>query len=177
MNGECVSYDMKKFYTYEEFKTFPDDIQLKYINGLINRYNVTVSAIAEEVFHITPTGFFKHLRKKDLTQYINKAPNGKSSIAVEGRARLMIAIEDANKPKEEVVSEPVIEEPIPESKPAIEVVTPEPVVEEPTEPKVFANFRSMRIEMNDWDSDILDFLRTRFAGGDYHIAITVDKDS
>lgn len=177
MNGECVSYDMKKFYTYEEFKTFPDDIQLKYINGLINRYNVTVSAIAEEVFHITPTGFFKHLRKKDLTQYINKAPNGKSSIAVEGRARLMIAIEDANKPKEEVVPEPVIEEPIPESEPAIKGVTPEPVVEEPTEPKVFANFHSMRVEMNDWDSDILDFLRTRFAGGDYHITITVDKDS
>lgn len=176
MNGECVSYDMKKFYTYEEFKTFPDDIQLKYINCLINRYNVTVSAIAEEVFHITPTGFFKHLRKKDLTQYINKAPNGKSSIAVEGRARLMIAIENANKPKEEVVPEPMIEEPTTaESVP--EIITPEPVVEEPVEPKVFANFRSMRIEMNDWDSDILDFLRTRFAGGDYHITITVDKDS
>ena len=173
MNGECVSYDMKKFYTYEEFKTFPDDIQLKYINGLINRYNVTVSAIAEEVFHITPTGFFKHLRKKDLTQYINKAPNGKSSIAIEGRARLMIAIEDANKPKEEVVPEP-------EHTPAFEpeaTIIPEPMIEEPTEPKVFANFRSMRIEMNDWDSDILDFLRTRFAGGDYHITITVDKDS
>ena len=176
MNGECVSYDMKKFYTYAEFKAFPDDIQLKYINGLINRYNVTVSAIAEEVFHITPTGFFKHLRKKDLTQYLNKAPNGKSSIAIEGRARLMIAIEDANKPKEEVVPEPVIEEPA-APEPIPEKITPEPVVEESAEPRVFANFRSMRIEMNDWDSDILDFLRTRFAGGDYHITITVDKDS
>lgn len=176
MNGECVSYDMKKFYTYAEFKTFPDDIQLKYVNGLINRYNVTVSAIAEEVFHITPTGFFKHLRKKELTQYLNKAPNGKSSIAIEGRARLMIAIENASKPKEEVAPEPVIEEPaMPESIP--EIITPEPVIEEPVEPKVFANFRSMRIEMNNWDSDILDFLRMRFAGGDYHITITVDKDS
>lgn len=176
MNGECISYDMKKFYTYAEFKTFPDDIQLKYVNGLINRYNVTVSAIAEEVFHITPTGFFKHLRKKELTQYLNKAPNGKSSIAIEGRARLMIAIENASKPKEEVAPEPVIEEPaMPEYIP--EIITPEPVIEEPVEPKVFANFRSMRIEMNNWDSDILDFLRMRFAGGDYHITITVDKDS
>lgn len=176
MNGECVSYDMKKFYTYEEFKTFPDDIQLKYINGLINRYNVTVSAIAEDLFHITPTGFYKHLKKKDLTQYINKAPNGKSSVAIEGRARLMIAIENANKPKEEVVPEFVIEEPA-APEPIPEKITPEPVVEESAEPRVFANFRSMQIEMNDWDSDILDFLRTRFAGGDYHITITVDKDS
>lgn len=180
MNGECISYDMKKFYTYAEFKTFPDDIQLKYINGLINRYNVTVSAIAEEVFHITHTGFYKHLKKKDLMPYINKAPNGKSSIAIEGRARLMIAIEDANKPTEEVVPEPVIEEivaPEPVSASESEIIVPEPMVEEPVEPKVFANFRSMRIEMNDWDSDILDFLRMRFAGGDYHITITVDKDS
>jgi len=176
MNGECVSYDMKKFYTYEEFKTFPDDIQLKYINSLINRYNVTVSAIAEEVFHITPTGLFKHLRKKELTQYLNKAPNSKSSIAIEGRARLIIAIEDANKPKEEVVPEPVIEK-FAAPEPISEIITPEPVVDEPVEPRVFANFRSMRIEMNDWDSDILDFLRMRFAGGDYHITITVDKDS
>lgn len=174
MNGECISYDMKKFYSYAEFKTFPDDIQLKYINGLINRYNVTVSAIAEDLFHITPTGFYKHLKKKDLMQYINKAPNGKSSIAIEGRARLMIAIENANKPKEEVVPEPVIEEPASEPEAAI---IPEPKIEDSIEPKVFANFRSMQVEMNDWDSDILDFLRTRFAGGGYHITITVDKDS
>ena len=176
MNGECVSYDMKKFYTYAEFKTFPDDIQLKYINGLINRYNVTVSAIAEDLFHITPTGFYKHLKKKDLTQYINKAPNGKSSVAIEGRARLMIAIENSSKPKEETIPEFVIEEPA-APEPIPEKITPEPVVEESAEPRVFANFRSMRIEMNDWDSDILDFLRTRFAGGDYRITITVDKDS
>jgi len=176
MNGECVSYDMKKFYTYAEFKTFPDDIQLKYINGLINRYNVTVSAIAEDLFHITPTGFYKHLKKKDLTQYINKAPNGKSSVAIEGRARLMIAIENSSKPKEETIPEFVIEEPA-APEPIPEKITPEPVVDEPAEPRVFANFRSMRIEMNDWDSDILDFLRTRFAGGDYRITITVDKDS
>lgn len=176
MNGECVSYDMKKFYTYEEFKTFPDDIQLKYINGLINRYNVTVSMIAEDLFHITPAGLYKHLKKKDLMQYINQAPNGRSSVAIEGRARLMIAIEDANKPKEEVIPEPVIEEPA-APEPIPEKITPEPVAEEPAEPRVFANFHSMRVEMNDWDSDILDFLRTRFAGGDYHIIITVDKDS
>lgn len=176
MNGECISYDMKKFYTYEEFKTFPDDIQLKYINGLINRYNVTVSAIAEEVFHITRAGLYKYLRKKDLNKYINKAPYGNSSIVVEGRARLMIAIENANKSKEEVIPEPVTEEPA-APEPVIEVATPEPVVEELVEPKVFANFYSMRIEMNDWDNDILDFLRKRFSGGNYRITITVDKDS
>lgn len=176
MSGECKTYDMRKFYTYEEFKTFPDDIQLKYINGLINRYNVTVSMIAEDLFHVTSAGLYKHLKKKDLMQYINKAPNGRSSIAVEGRARLMIAIENANESKEEVIPEPVIEEPA-APEPIPEMITPELVVEEPVEPKVFANFRSMRIEMNDWDSDILDFLRTRFAGGDYHITITVDKDS
>ena len=178
MSGECKTYDMKKFYTHEEFKQFPDDIKLQYLNSLINRYDVTIAAIAEELFHITPTGLYKYLRKHELLQYINKAPNGKSTRALQGRARLMSAIEKANNP---------VEEPIPELEveaPPVEVVESEPIVEapfiedpEPFESKVFANFRSMRIEMNDWDSDILDFLRTRFAGGDYHITITVDKDS
>ena len=175
MNGECVSYDMKKFYSYEEFKTFPDDIQLKHINSLINHYNVTVSMIAEDLFHITQAGLYKHLKKKDLMQYINKAPNGRSSVAIEGRARLMIAIEKANLPVVKIPEENPLEDKKEEELHIVETVKQAPEVQE--EPKVFANFHSMRIEMNDWDSDILDFLRTRFAGGDYHIIITVDKDS
>lgn len=178
MSGECKTYDMRKFYTHEEFKQFPDDIKLQYLNSLINRYDVTIAAIAEELFHITPTGLYKYLRKHELLQYINKAPNGKSARALQGRARLMSAIEKANNPVEEPISELEVEAS------SVEVVESEPIVEaspievaEPFEPKVFANFRSMRIEMNDWDSDILDFLRMRFAGGDYHITITVDKDS
>lgn len=183
MSGECKTYDMRKFYTYEEFKQFPDDIQLQYLNSLINRYDATIAAIADELFHITPTGLYKYLRKHALLQYINKAPNGKSAMALQGRARLMSAIEKANNPVEELTPEKEVETPpveVVESEPIAEappIEDPEPVLEEPFEPKVFANFRSMRIEMNDWDSDILDFLRTRFAGGDYHIIITVDKDS
>lgn len=183
MSGECKTYDMRKFYIYEEFKQFPDDIQLQYLNSLINRYDVTIAAIADELFHITPTGLYKYLRKHALLQYINKAPNGKSAMALQGRAKLMSAIEKANNPVEEPIPEPEVEIPpveVVESEPIVEappIEDPEPVLEEPFEPKVFANFRSMRIEMNDWDSDILDFLRTRFAGGDYHITITVDKDS
>lgn len=197
MSGECKTYDMRKFYTYEEFKQFPDDIQLQYLNSLINRYDVTIAAIADELFHITPTGLYKYLRKHELLQYINKAPNGKSAMALQGRARLMSAIEKANNPVEETIPEPEVETSsikvvgsesindeeytirfkIDGSVEAPPIEDPEPALEEPFEPKVFANFRSMRIEMDDWDSDILDFLRTRFAGGDYHITITVDKDS
>lgn len=183
MSGECKTYDMRKFYTYEEFKQFPDDIQLQYLNSLINRYDVTIAAIADELFHITQTGLYKYLRKHELLQYINKAPNGKSAMALQGRARLMSAIEKANNPVEEPIPEPEVETPpveVVESEPIVEappIEDPEPALEERFESKVFANFRSMRIEMNDWDSDILDFLRMRFAGGDYHITITVDKDS
>lgn len=178
MSGECKTYNMRKFYTYEEFKQFPDDIQLQYLNSLINRYDVTIAAIADELFHITPAGLYKYLRKHELLKYINKAPNGKSAMALRGRARLMSAIEKANTHVEETILEPEVETysiKVVESESIVEA--PEHALEEPFEPKVFANFRSMRIEMNDWDSDILDFLRTRFAGGDYHITITVDKDS
>lgn len=194
MSGECKTYDMRKFYTYEEFKQFPDDIRLQYLNSLINRYDVTIAAIADELFHITPTGLYKYLRKHELLQYINKAPNGKSARALQGRARLMSAIEKANNPVEETIPEPEVETPpikVVESEPVMEATdTPESnnreiqnpdamteVVEYPIATRVFANFHSIRVEMTDLDDDILDLLRSRFSGGDYIITITVDKAS
>lgn len=173
MSGECKTYDMRKFYSWEEFKQFPDDIQLRYLNSLITRYDVTISAIAEEVLHITPSGFYRYLNKKDKSaeneflKYINKAPNGHSSAAIQGRARLMSEIEKANNPVEETIPEPEVEappvevvesEPIVEA-PHVEVTEPEPVI---VEKKSLSDIRHVAIDLNGFDDDLWNFFKGCF---------------
>ena len=169
MSGECKNYDMKKFYTWEEFKQFPDDIQLQYLNSLINRYDVTIAAIAEELFHMTPTGLYKYLRKHELLDYINKAPYGRSTIALQGRAKFMSAIEKANQlveePQNDISEKPVIPE---------EIKVEAPVVDIKTDPKVYANCHSIDVEMDGFDSSMIDFMRLIFANQDIKVRITVD---
>lgn len=50
MNGECVTIDLNHFYTWEEFLKFKDDIKIEYIEHIINKYNVSLSAISSVVF-------------------------------------------------------------------------------------------------------------------------------
>lgn len=178
MSGECKTYDMRKFYTYEEFKQFPDDIQLQYLNSLINRYDVTIAAIADELFHITPTGLYKYLRKHELLQYINKAPNGKSAMALQGRARLMSAIEKANNPVEEPILEPEVETPpvkVVESEPiveasSVEVAEPESISEEK---KMLSNIRNVAIELTSFDDDLWNFFKGCFKNQEVSIHMSI----
>lgn len=167
LNSECKTYDMRKFYTYEEFKRFPDDIRLQYVNSLINRYNIGLGTIAERVFHVSNAALRKNLEKSNLLNFVNKSSKG--SAVTKGTNQLLV---DMGLAVEEVADAPESNDRGIQNPDAMTEA-----VEYPIETRVFANFHSMRIEMNDWDSDILDFLRTRFAGGDYHITITVDKDS
>ncbi len=178
MSGECKTYDMRKFYTYEEFKQFPDDIRLQYLNSLINRYDVTIAAIADELFHITPTGLYKYLRKHELLQYINKTPNGKSAMALQGRARLMSAIEKANNPAEEPIPEPEVEtppvevaepEPIVEASP-VEVAVPEPII---AEKKTLSDIRHVAIDLNGFDDDLWNFFKGCFKNQEVSIHMSI----
>ncbi len=178
MSGECKTYDMRKFYTYEEFKQFPDDIKLQYLNSLINRYDVTIAAIADELFHITPTGLYKYLRKHELLQYINKTPNGKSAMALQGRARLMSAIEKANNPAEEPIPEPEVEtppvevaepEPIVEASP-VEVAVPEPII---AEKKTLSDIRHVAIDLNGFDDDLWNFFKGCFKNQEVSIHMSI----
>lgn len=178
MSGEVKTYDMRKFYTYEEFKQFPGDIQLQYLNSLINRYDVTIAAIAGELFHITPTGLYKYLRKHALLQYINKAPNGKSAMALQGRAKLMSAIEKANNPVEEPIPEPEVEtppvevvesEPIVEA-PPVEVAEPEPVI---IEKKTLSDIRHVAIDLNGFDDDLWSFFKECFKKQEVSIHMSI----
>lgn len=47
MNGECKTYRMNEPMTWNEFKALPDDLKVKYIKTLREKFNVPDKAIAE----------------------------------------------------------------------------------------------------------------------------------
>jgi len=59
MNGEVKSWNMNKFYSWEEFKNMPVDIQEAYISTLVQKYKVGLATIANKVFGITPSYVYK----------------------------------------------------------------------------------------------------------------------
>lgn len=102
LNGEVVLFDPRKFYTWQEFKALPDEYQLKYVNSLINRYDIGVSNISVEVFGLSKYGLTNHLTAKGLYQYVNRGGdphNSKRTVA--GRKKLAADIQAARNPKPE----------------------------------------------------------------------------
>lgn len=102
MNGEVISFDPRKFYTWQEFKALPDEYQLKYVNSLINRYDIGVSNISVEVFGLSRAALSFHLNRKGLLQYVNKGGDPHDSKrTVAGRKKLVADIQAARNPKPE----------------------------------------------------------------------------
>lgn len=79
LNGECQEWNMRAFYTWDEFFEMPDDIQIQYINGIINRYGVGITSVSKIVFNKNETMLYTHFYRKGLTAFINKTKgsNGK----------------------------------------------------------------------------------------------------
>lgn len=163
LSGECNSWSMKEFYSYKEFKKMPDDLALQYVNSLINRFNIGIGIISEDVMGCTSMALKNNLKSRGVLEYVNKSPSG--GAASKGRIAIADAMSKAKREKEIKMEEPV------------EVAQTESEPIPLPEPRVFANCHSMQVEMDDWDTDILDFLRNRFAGDHIRITITIDKES
>lgn len=66
LNGEVRSWNMNKFYSYDEFKQMPHDIQEQYLNGLIDKYDVSVGAISKILFGHSDTSLYNFAKKHKL---------------------------------------------------------------------------------------------------------------
>lgn len=71
MNGEVMSYDPRKWYTWEEFRKLKMEWQVNYVNSLITRYNCSCSGICQYVFGISRTALSSYLRKAGQLEFIN----------------------------------------------------------------------------------------------------------
>lgn len=81
MNGEVKTYKEKPFYTREEFVELPEDLRIKWVNSIINRYGVGRTSVARIIF-----GQKDFLDSHVDLQYVNKGPRGHG--AVKGNNKL-----------------------------------------------------------------------------------------
>lgn len=78
LNGEVKVYKKKDFYTWQEFKALPNDLQVAWVNSCINRYGAGVETISEIVFGCSKKNLRNHLTRIGEMQYINKPLTGKA---------------------------------------------------------------------------------------------------
>lgn len=95
MNGEVMSYNPNKFYSYAEFKQLPMEYQIKYINSLLTRYNCSFTAIAKYVFQMSDVGLRGHFTRQNQLQYINMPAKSTGKALRAGNEKLREDIEKA----------------------------------------------------------------------------------
>ena len=152
MNGPVSTWDLKKFYNWDEFKKMPTDIQIQYVNRLTGNYDVSFSAICRHVFDVNVKAFDAYVRKHGLKPYLNKttrSPKNEQRLigAIATEAFVDQILDKSEKPKEE----------------ASKVIT---------EQKTILSHASF--EMNRFDRDFMDILEKRFGSQNIRVSITVE---
>lgn len=75
-HGPVESWKLTNFYSYVEFKKMPDDIKVKYINYLMDKYEVGISNISKDLFGMSKTTLSDYLDCKHLTEKIHRRKKG-----------------------------------------------------------------------------------------------------
>ena len=63
MNGECKSYRLNAPMTWAEFKAMPDDLKIDYIRLIRERYGVSDTCIAINMFNVHQTTLSDEVRR------------------------------------------------------------------------------------------------------------------
>lgn len=105
MHGPVKSWKMTEFYTWDEFKSMPEDIQVEYLNYLVDTYHVSVGAIESKLFNLSAGCVYKYLKNNKLSSRVHHSGlHGSSACSYVDAFRK--AVNDAKEPK---VEEAVVE--------------------------------------------------------------------
>lgn len=111
LNGEVMSYNPNKFYSYAEFKQLPMEYQVKYVNSLMDKYQIGLSNVSTTLFGLSKSGLYAWFSKHDQLQYINtvKTSQGMSKMFAKNAVKFKADIEKALWPNrdEEIQNESV----------------------------------------------------------------------
>lgn len=115
LNGEVMSYNPNKFYSYAEFKQLPMEYQVKYVNSMMDKYQIGLSNISTILFGLSKSGLYAWFSKHGQIQYLNtcKASQGMSKMFTKNAVKFKEDIEKALWPNhdEEIQNESVEEAP------------------------------------------------------------------
>ena len=132
MNSEPITYDLKKFYSYEEFKKFPKDIAIAYLQRITDTYHIGVRSIATIMFDVSFSTLDTYLRNHLIYDNVKwNSFSGRKGATYS--AQLRHDVEESRKaetpkPVEEPAEETVVELPVDISieEPAVEVIEEKP---------------------------------------------------
>lgn len=171
LNSEITTYDMSKFYTWEEFKQLPPDIQVEYLNGLIKKYDVSMSIVAKKLFNIVPTSLRKDLLKHDVYSKVfirnHFHPKAEDIERFQNdiyQTRKMKIIETTSEETNVDIEEPVVKT----KKEEIVTETPKSTKSIPS-----ANLRETKITLDGFDLETFSFLADKYAGQEVEVKIKV----
>lgn len=105
MNGPVVTYNPNKFYKWEEFKKLPMEYQIKYVNSMMDRYQIGLSNISVVLFELSKSSLYAWFSRHKQLQYINtaKASQGLAKMFAKNASKLKEDIEKALWPNQDEI--------------------------------------------------------------------------
>lgn len=165
LNGEVTTWNMHAFYSVEEFKAMPHDIQVEYINSIMNRYDVGLSTISKLLFGMGETYLYNYFKRSGDIKFMNIRSGGrKKSNAKAFEEDILRARSVQDVPKLIALDSPQEEN-----------VSVEPIIETP-KPK--ASISEFLIRMDKFDDDLWNRIKDLFGDSEnLAITISVSKES
>ena len=165
LHGPVQSWKMTTFYTWQEFKEMPEDIQVEYINFLLDKYGVGLSTISTRVFYNSQRTLEQHFRRIGMYDKLhNPSKGGSISRSAYTKLEEDMKVFFNPTPEEESIPEP---EPI---EPEIEVET----VAEPEKPFVTSLAFSTEYVGDKIDFYALSYVENMFKGRKIHVSISIE---
>lgn len=93
-HGPVESWNLTKFYSWEEFKKMPVDLQAEYINRLIDTYHVGIRYISSHLFGKGAATLDNHTRRFGYEKKIHACQRG---VNKEAHQAFLSAIEDSRR--------------------------------------------------------------------------------
>ena len=88
LNGEMVSWNLNCFFTWEQFKALPDDIQVEWLNHMSEKYGCGFTSVAKLVLN-TPTSTIQaYLKRKGTLDQIERKKQRATKEIRQGLVRL-----------------------------------------------------------------------------------------
>lgn len=180
MNGEVVSWDLNKIYSWEEFKALPNDLKLPYLQKLVDTYSVTLRDISKYQFRISRNTITMHFRSIGLsTKSLHLYGSGYIKSLDGNRVRYQQATDEAlgvleEEPKEKSAKRSAKTKEVKKEEPVNKV---DETPEKPQEPEKGSSPTLNRIsfEMDGWNYLLLDMISKSFGNKNVRVSITVEE--
>ena len=192
MNSEPVSWNLNDFYTFNDFKKMPNDIQVMYCQKLTDTYGIGINAIGEILFELSSGTFNRYVTEHDIKDKVKwNTRTGKAGAAYNAEFKrkvehMRVAIvdhipdsEEPEEPKDQEVVETEIEKAMESFNKAVEkIIQPiKPPVEVEDPDDIFRpDPISCRFVSKGFNLDLFKFLACMYKGKNPTVTIYISTE-